>query len=102
MQVQLHHRSSRRSAVRSRLLLILYSRGALHGGHLATIAAIDGRRLHWAMHGCPPYYRIDLALVHAGLVEEVRSGRSVLYRLTTAGRAEARRLLSERRHREQG
>jgi predicted transcriptional regulator with HTH domain len=94
--------STRRSHVRSRILLILASRGELQAGHLAQLAGIDSRRLRWAMHGKPPHYRVELALVRASLVEEVRRGRWLRYRITPSGRTVVRLLLRERRFREHG
>jgi predicted transcriptional regulator with HTH domain len=95
-----HQLSVRRSSVRTRVLLILHARGEVHGRYLAELAAIDPRRLSWAMHGYPDRYRRALGLVVAGLVEERRAGRQVRYRLTARGRALAAALLDERAHRE--
>jgi predicted transcriptional regulator with HTH domain len=71
----------------------------MHASHLIDAAGIDQRRLWWAMRGNGATYRIDLALVKCGLVEEIRTKGELRFRLTAAGRREARALLKERRSR---
>lgn len=95
--VSTRRRSLLRSFVRARVAILLLQRGTLHAGDLMSLASIDAWTLKMATIGGSRFYRRDLGLLSCGIVEELRVGREVRYRLTGAGRVEAKRLLRERR-----
>jgi predicted transcriptional regulator with HTH domain len=95
----IRHRSTRRSHVRARILSILLLHGEMDAPRLRDLAGIDARRLRLALWGDGDRYSRELALLAAGLVNEIHSASRVRLKLTRDGRAHARVLLKERRGR---
>jgi len=90
-------RSLRRSRNRLRVLLMLSSLSEAYAGQLARATGVGRDHVRMVLHGAPPRYREELALIPLGLVvvDDTANGR--LYRITSRGRRKARSWAARRR-----
>jgi hypothetical protein len=80
--------------------MTLSSLGEAFPRQLAAMLDISADRLRAVMHGKPPDYSEEFALVTLGLVEERLTRHGRVYAITTAGRRKARQLAAREIRRE--
>jgi predicted transcriptional regulator with HTH domain len=82
-----------RSRLRRRAMILLSSLGEAYPRQLAKAVGIDCGRLKELMHGRPPRYSVEDALITAGLaVERTDVFQRRYYAITSRGRRKARSL----------
>lgn len=83
-------KSFRTSRVRARVFRALARLGRAYPQELARAARTNTKVLRWVMHGHPPRYRRERALVRLGLAVETIAADGPEYEITRAGRRVAR------------
>ena len=83
-------RALHRSRVRVGLLLELETRQIAYIGQLERALGVRSDLLKAALHGRPPAYSVEGALIVLGLVREIRTRRGTAYAITSLGERVAR------------